>query len=257
MKLGEGVLYDGAEVKPAGESGLGVFATRRLIAGHVLLMERPLVFGMLPKFSNYCCRWCLNVDLSRADPLEEKCAMCSLRWCSKACRSEDARHDDRCAVEARLVALRPRLAAAKTPQEEVAFLEAVSLLACLDEEFEFACGKEKTAVDASLVRELSGRNLSDERVEKLAGMESCNSMSITNQTPMGALSVGRAIFRLGSRFNHSCWPNVCRVRNGSVMKFVVVRPVNKGDELCISYVPPRLANKVKSSVCLKIRIHSH
>jgi hypothetical protein len=38
-------------------------------------------------------------------------------------------------------------------------------------------------------------------------------------------------------FNHSCSPNVCRVRRGRDLVFVALEDVKEGDELCISYVP--------------------
>lgn len=244
----EGAVWRGAEVRPAMNAGLGVFATKRLAAGDVLLEETACVMGLLPKFWQFCCRWCMNLDLSRAEPLSWTCKCGCCRWCSERCRDADFRHNDAwCAAEARLAASRARLAAAKMPQDEVAFLESVSLMAVMDDDFGLG-GQRKAEADASVVawvRELSGMlDLSEDRIMHLAAVEQINAMSITNQTPMGPLGVGRALFRNGSRFNHSCWPNVCRVRCNNVMKFVVVRPVEKGDQLCICYVPPRLANKV-------------
>jgi len=48
------------------------------------------------------------------------------------------------------------------------------------------------------------------------------------------------VFRLGSRFNHSCQPNVHQHWNGSYMEFRAVRYIATNEELCISYDIPRL-----------------
>lgn len=243
-----------AAVKDTGDAirCVGVFAEDRLKAGHVVLYEEACLVSVALKFASFCCNACLNVDLTRLEPLTEFCSECAaVRWCSKDCREKDRLHSAVCcSVLGRIFRARTRLAALKMTADESTFVCSISQMAAMKNDFGLAAAAAGIRRDESgllaLVREFSGRenDLSLEELNLLASIEQNNAMSITNRTPMGALCVGRAVFRMGSRFNHGCWPNLVRIRDGGRMRFVVVRPVAKGEELCISYVPPRLANKV-------------
>ena len=94
-----------------------------------------------------------------------------------------------------------------------------------------------------LAREFAESDVGQEEFDVLASVEQNNAVSIVNLTPMGGLAVGRAVFAVGSRFNHSCRPNVVRIRSGRAMLFVASQSVSPGEELCIAYVPPRMADK--------------
>jgi hypothetical protein len=48
-------------------------------------------------------------------------------------------------------------------------------------------------------------------------------------------NLGSAMYPSASYFNHSCDPNVTKVRRGRIILFVTSRDVDDGDELCISY----------------------
>jgi len=48
-------------------------------------------------------------------------------------------------------------------------------------------------------------------------------------------NLGSAMYPSASYFNHSCDPNVEKVREGRVVRFVTSRDVQEGEELCISY----------------------
>ena len=48
-------------------------------------------------------------------------------------------------------------------------------------------------------------------------------------------NLGSLMYPAASYFNHSCEPNVVKTRDGRVMRFVTLRSVDKGAELCISY----------------------
>jgi SET and MYND domain-containing protein len=48
-------------------------------------------------------------------------------------------------------------------------------------------------------------------------------------------NLGSAMYPSGSFFNHSCDPNITKVRRGRSVIFVTSQDVSKGQELCISY----------------------
>jgi len=52
--------------------------------------------------------------------------------------------------------------------------------------------------------------------------------------------VGRALFPKAAFFNHSCDPNLIPVQVGASMLLQCTRPINKGEELCISYLDTSL-----------------
>jgi hypothetical protein len=48
-------------------------------------------------------------------------------------------------------------------------------------------------------------------------------------------NLGSAMYPSASYFNHSCEPNITKVRRGRTVLFVTSRDVDAGEELCISY----------------------
>ena len=57
------------------------------------------------------------------------------------------------------------------------------------------------------------------------------------ELPVGPESenLGTAMYPAASYFNHSCEPNVIKVRQGRTVRFVTCRDIKYGEELCISY----------------------
>ncbi|CAE8614107.1 unnamed protein product [Polarella glacialis] len=51
---------------------------------------------------------------------------------------------------------------------------------------------------------------------------------------------GSGLFALASGFNHSCEPSVVRFSLGDITAFVTNRPIEAGEELCISYIESEL-----------------
>lgn len=48
-------------------------------------------------------------------------------------------------------------------------------------------------------------------------------------------NLGSAMYPSASYFNHSCEPNMLKIRQGRTLRFVTSRDIQKGDELCINY----------------------
>ena len=68
--------------------------------------------------------------------------------------------------------------------------------------------------------------------------------------------VGRALYLQGSFFNHSCSPNVNRIRAGRTMFFVAARDIEPEEELCITYINQgRLQSREERLEVLKESYH--
>ncbi|KAI9064170.1 SET domain-containing protein [Trametes sanguinea] len=75
-----------------------------------------------------------------------------------------------------------------------------------------------------------------ENVRTILGVDPGNSFGIW-ETPLMEESecLGFAVYPLASFFNHHCAPNVRKERDGRTLRFLTTRPVEAGEELCISY----------------------
>lgn len=75
-----------------------------------------------------------------------------------------------------------------------------------------------------------------ENVRTALGVDPGNSFGIW-ETPVTDESecLGFAVYPIPSFFNHHCSPNVRKERAGCQLRFVTTRPVEAGEELCISY----------------------
>lgn len=101
-------------------------------------------------------------------------------------------------------------------------------------------------------------SLSLERVGRIVGAVAANAFGLDVPMREGEFNedgerdvnyLGRAVYVSGSFFNHSCVPNVCRVRQGRRMVFLAARDILAGEELCICYV--NVAKKDRSAVLLE------
>lgn len=240
-------------VAPTPTSGLGVFAELRIPVGTVVLSEECVAFGGVVRFNDYCCRWCWTLDATNPNPLNVVCPGCAVRYCSHKCREVDALHGQACDALAAMRSTRPAWGRRISP-EDAAFLQLMLPVLCGSPERRQALLSLSAAgqrVDDNVGEILWGladafcesSDVERDEFERLAAVERTNCVSIGALTPLGVLSVGRAVFLGGSRFNHACRPNVVRVAEGRRMHFITSRNVEAGEELCVSYVPPRAEQK--------------
>lgn len=75
-----------------------------------------------------------------------------------------------------------------------------------------------------------------ENVRAILSVDPGNSFGIW-QMPMSLESegLGFGVYPVPSFFNHNCWPNVRKDREGRRLRFVTTKEVRAGEELCISY----------------------
>ncbi|WPK22800.1 hypothetical protein PUMCH_000013 [Australozyma saopauloensis] len=62
---------------------------------------------------------------------------------------------------------------------------------------------------------------------------------------------GFGVYASASYFNHSCYPNVKKVREGNTYKFIASRDIFPGEEMCISYGVRESDNVIQRRDCLK------
>lgn len=74
-----------------------------------------------------------------------------------------------------------------------------------------------------------------EKIRALLLRSECNAFSFWS-TDGAQDQLGVGLFLEAAMFNHSCLPNVGKVLEGRNLRFVALREIAVGEELCISYV---------------------
>ncbi|KYR02389.1 SET domain-containing protein [Tieghemostelium lacteum] len=64
-------------------------------------------------------------------------------------------------------------------------------------------------------------------------------------------SLGLAMYPSSSFFNHSCYPNCCRVQFGAFIKILPIRPIDENEELNISYISVNQSQHERKSILLE------
>ena len=70
---------------------------------------------------------------------------------------------------------------------------------------------------------------------------SMGGMLLGKPPPDADKPIGIAVYVALSFFNHSCAPNVTKIRRGVNVDIVSLRPIAKGEEVCHSYVPSQMS----------------
>ena len=257
-------LYTVSEIPSKGN---GVLAARDLESGTFLFSCEPVAAFIDDTLMT--CAWCFATESNPMKAaLGRKCLECKrVRYCSDRCRELARRPHESfaCAIEQRA----PKFGDAADDIYTVAMMEAIHDASTLDG-FEELCSIKQHDVShlQAVAKGASGvleRPVTVERSEAILGKISANCFGL--DVPMAAEEfnedgerdvdyVGRAVYPQGSYFNHSCAPNVVRVRMGREMSFFTVKPVSKGQELCITYVNQvRLQNRTDRRALLREEYH--
>ncbi|KAK5166907.1 uncharacterized protein LTR77_007636 [Saxophila tyrrhenica] len=245
----------GTEVKTSPLGGRGLFATKKLAQGDVVIaMDRPLVAVLDEHRIEDTCSWCFSWTelpvLSGAgvnQALKDNwCTGCKkVKYCSKACQSKawKAIHKQEC-----------KKLSAQSEEIPNLVVAAMQILAGLNlgnslygdvqnmethrDEFEKLGAKKwdvmqlmsHTAVKFS-GQEDNKSNL--ERAKMVVCAMMCNSSRLVTPTfdPLGlVLDPSTAVM------NHSCSPNAVVVFDGPKLSVRVLERVQQGDEITISYI---------------------
>ncbi|KAF1937452.1 SET domain-containing protein [Clathrospora elynae] len=75
-----------------------------------------------------------------------------------------------------------------------------------------------------------------ETIFLLSSRDSHNSFGIRSLEDEGSEFFGYGCWPAASYFNHSCGPNIEKTRKGRVWQFRAVKNIEKGEELCITYL---------------------
>ncbi|KAI8932360.1 hypothetical protein NX059_010552 [Plenodomus lindquistii] len=78
--------------------------------------------------------------------------------------------------------------------------------------------------------------VTSETIFLLSSRDSHNSFGIRSLEDDGSEFFGYGCWPAASYFNHSCSPNVEKIRDGRIWTFQAGRDIKKGDELCITYL---------------------
>ena len=234
--------------------GLGLESTGRLAAGTVLLEEDPLAVGWFP--SQWPSR-CLACCFGAAAPLGLACRQCPrAAFCSDQCQRDHAA-SSQCALFARkLRELEALLGSLSDEDAALALSMADVVSAGADRVQEFRrlarAIPDHAGADDALRRMYKTRDFSSsmswERFRTDCQIEQNNAFGLFDHVDGQLVCFARAVYLTAARFNHSCRPNVTRIRHGKRMIFVTNRPVSPGEELSITYVQLGGSQETRQSV---------
>ena len=225
--------------------GLGLRAVHDIPSGQVLLRESPCGFSLCPDLFARVCRGCCEIcDECFSHPVV---CLCSSHYCSVACREADAvNHSGECLLLQHFVLHRNEWSEIGSDDETFLLCmmslldrrKSISNLSILDRA-ECDPSLEQLLDLATRLCGIVGMARPPTLAEwtLLCQQEQNNSFGLFDASDFqdDLYCFGRAVYERASRFNHSCLPNVTRLRTGRAMVFVTSRPVKAGEELCITY----------------------
>eukprot|EP01132_Coremiostelium_polycephalum_P004563 gene4563-5686_t len=81
-------------------------------------------------------------------------------------------------------------------------------------------------------------NIQDEEILEIFAISQRNCFGLWKNSDE---CFGIALYPKSSFINHSCYPNCVRIQNGSSISMIVIRPIEIGDEISISYIDTHLS----------------
>ncbi|CAL8462486.1 g2019 [Coccomyxa elongata] len=268
MKVDGRVLKDSLELRYAEGRGYHVRAKQRLVAGSVVLEEKPCAVALSESAADQLCRACLMIipPKLREDPI--KCTRCNLAWyCSQRCRTRDT-GPHQATGECNLLQ-------SPTVMKELGIFVretclALRLLLCKrgepplqsnwdkfigpqsGDDAHLLCTAAKAVVQAAKAAVEGNVAGAVPREEKAAAEAVCqvftNALEVLPSMPVAcacdAQSFHRgqpaaAMYSLISRLNHSCRANTAyHFKAGGAIVVRAVVDIDPGEELCISYLDP-------------------
>mmetsp|Transcript_29243 Transcript_29243/g.74153 ORF Transcript_29243/g.74153 Transcript_29243/m.74153 type:complete len:349 (-) Transcript_29243:63-1109(-) len=246
-------------VESSPDAGRYYVAARRVESGERLL-EAGLEASVVDEsYLTRVCAWCIGE--SKKGALRICCGDCQyVSYCSDDCQVAAAEaHGMECVALGRLKKLRTRLDREQSTQLRLA-LQVLYRRRYLqlrgegaEDATEILCSGRGAFVEQkewrvrekrykAIVCALAGAcgydfHWTPDEVETVVGAIECNAFGIWDHNSSRCLGLSLSVN--ASLFNHSCAPNVARVRVGRQKMFYALSPVEQGEPLCISYIDPR------------------
>jgi len=256
----------GYEIFVSEEKGRGIKAARDFKVGNLILKAEPFAFVIFDHMAEHVCHHCFNMVVRdrQGQPTTQllRCSSCKFaRYCSRECQKKAwSMHKKECMAIKRIA---PRTASDEVrmvsqilwKQAERGEKRAKSEELCRVEEL---CDhlNDMSFEDVNKLEEQSKEigdyfgyeNLpdSDEYIDHLFGIVSCNGMSITDMR--GLQYLGVAIHPTLNLINHDCNPNVVAVSCGPNIFVRAIKPIKEGDELFISYIDTSATSETRKNI---------
>ena len=225
--------------------GIGLRATECIAVGSVVLIEKAVSFGFFPSLAAQICETCGETSISGMPIQCNKCCLITA-FCSPACqrihqhsnviKSVKCFSDEDAAL---MISLARLLVAPEVVREEFRTLTPgkCQIDPHVDQMYSTLKGEANNDDDDDDVH-LSLMSQEEFRLD--ARVEENNSFGLFDVVGSDGplFCYGRALLLQGARLNHSCRPNLTRIRlHSSSMIFVANRTIQTDEELSITYLP--------------------
>lgn len=229
--------------------GRALVATQDIAEGTLLLVADPEC-AVLCDYETTCF-FCFS-ERAEGLPWQRRCKECGVaRFCSEVCKESATAVHSKVECDAFKNVLRLRNTFDDDLDDVLTLCSLIIARERSPVEWDALCWREN--VDPAFVDRIARAasevlqrdDISRVYAEKLLGQDELNCFGIDAPMPDGELGadgepdvnyVGKALYLKASSFNHSCLPNVVRVRQGRRFYFITRDAVKAGQELCISYM---------------------
>jgi hypothetical protein len=257
------------EVRTIDGRGRCLIATAPYAAGETIALHQPLVAVVAPAWREYVCWNCFTPSrYPKKHPIvcQGSCGGAA-HFCSSACQQqqqEDHRHepnspscgatgvlyrhlremgkaDDAAWTSAAAALVLEALIRSGTDPElwpklmKLCFLEWENVERNLRGEMDEVIDTVTIYMYESFSSSPAAAKIIIEKARALLLRSECNAFSFWS-TDGAQDQLGVGLFLEAAMFNHSCMPNVGKVLKGRNLRFVALREIAVGEELCISYV---------------------
>uniref|UniRef100_A0A6F9DU65 [histone H3]-lysine(4) N-trimethyltransferase n=1 Tax=Phallusia mammillata TaxID=59560 RepID=A0A6F9DU65_9ASCI len=239
----------GVEIIQTINKGRGLIAGKRMETGQLILRQHPYAYVIMATHAQTVCHYCLACPGQPDRPLVKqllKCGGCKFaRYCNKECQKKAwTDHRPECAAIKRVFPGQPvdqtrmvgRILWKRdqnlAKEEEVKIEDLVDHLSKRTKE-------ERGDLDEKVYSfgdyfTYDAMPESDDEMLHLFAIIDCNAVGLNDHK--GLQSIGVGIYPMMSLLNHDCNPNCVATNNGVNLELRALRPIEKDEELCISYV---------------------
>lgn len=229
--------------------GRGLVASRRVLAGEVVLRDWPVVQGPLPDAGDTVCIICLEAEDSVSS-----CSVCSLPVCVGRAKGCAAQHKAECEVlggraekeqltKDDLYTLVAVLRLLWQLERDPSVREQLEHLMDHQEELKTCTAKQR------MINFLVSRNHSSEQIWRALGLLQTNGVTSLS---VGGVARAHGLYPVFSITNHSCVANTRHGKEGDTFTLVAVVDIEKGQEITTNYKSTALGSIVRRPAYRKL-----